>query len=85
MKNPPKENRSPKHARESIGEGFAAFRPQVIRQLEARREELQGDRADVLAGFDPSQQEAAEEKWNERHGEELREVLEAIEAVGGVP
>lgn len=53
-----------------------------INELLARRDELQGDRADFLSTGNSIEREQA---WNEMHGAELREILEALDAAGETP
>ena len=54
-----------------------------ISKLEARRDELQGDRADFLAQHGETKENEA--RWNALHWDELKDVLDAIDAAGGVP
>lgn len=56
-----------------------------IAALEARRDELQGERSDFLSQWPEAEQEEHEMEWNEQNGVELRAVLKAIDAAGGVP
>jgi hypothetical protein len=48
-----------------------------IRELTARRDELQGDRADFMAR---DNSDAREDEWNQLHGAKLRMALEALDA-----